>query len=234
MKILCTICMRGGSKGIPNKNLKKINGKPLMFYTINQAIKSKLFDKIIVSTDSKKIYSNALKIGAEGFFLRKKIFAKDHSPKVPVIRDALIRSEIYYKKNFDYIFDLDVTSPLRKVSDIKNAYDQFIKEKSNNLITGTLSRKSPYFNLIEKNANNNIAPSKKLKNFLVRRQDSPITYDMNASIYIWKRKTLLKQDNIFSNKTSLYLMNDYQSFDIDSSLDFEIVEYLLKKKLKKN
>jgi len=233
MKILCTICMREKSKGIPNKNLKKINGKSLMYYTINHAIKAKLFNRIIISTDSKKIFNRAISYGAEGFFLRDKKISNDFAPKVPVIRDALIKTEEHYKENYEYIFDLDVTSPLRSPVDIKKAYKQFVAENSNNLISATISKKNPYFNLIEKKPGNLIAPVKKLKKIITRRQDSFTTYDMNASIYIWKRKFLLKSDSLFTNKTSLYLMNERQSFDIDTNLDFEIVEFLLKKQKNK-
>jgi len=146
---LCTICMRSGSQGVKNKNSKIINGKPLMYYTIKQAIKSRLFDHIVVSTDSKKILNKAKFYGAEGWFIRPKKLATNKSSKIPVLQHALKQSEKYYKKKFNLIVDLDVTSPLRKVEDIINAYKIFIKQKSDILITGTKSKKNPYFNIVE-------------------------------------------------------------------------------------
>ena len=107
---------------------------------------------------------------------------------------------------FDYIVDLDVTSPLRTVNDIKFSFNQFIREKSDNLVTASLSKKNPYFNLIERNNKNILGPSKKITKLILRRQDAPITYDMNGYIYIWKRKKLLNSNKIFNKKTPLYLM----------------------------
>ena len=228
--------MRGGSRGVKNKNFKLINGKPLMYYTIKQAIKSNIFDKIIVSTDSKKILNYAKSFGAEGWFLRPKKFASDSSSKIPAIKHAVKEAEKFYNKKFSYIVDLDATSPLRKVEDIINAYKLFIKKKADVLITGTKSRKNPYFNMVEE-IGKKIKKVKIIKKMVFRRQDAPITYDMNASIYIWKRKTLMNARTVITalernvkEKIALYEMPDDRSIDIDSELDFNIVEFLLKKK----
>lgn len=229
MSNLCTICMRGGSKGLPGKNLKKLAGKPLLSYTIKQALDSNLFDKVIVSTDSEIIANESLKYGAEAWFLRSSDLASDNSAKLPAIRDALVRAELYFKKNFNYIVDLDSTSPLRNTSDIVNAFNLFKKEKSDNLFSVNVSKKNPYFNIVEKNKNE-INIVKKLDNSIKRRQDAPITYDMNASIYIWKRNALMSSNNLFTKKTSLYIMPEERSVDIDSQLDWDIVEFLIRKK----
>ena len=97
---LCTICMREGSKGVPKKNLKKLIDKPLLAYTITQALESKIFDKVVISTDSLDIANESKKYGAESWFMRSKELADDKSAKVPVIRDALLRAESFFKKNF--------------------------------------------------------------------------------------------------------------------------------------
>ena len=228
---LCTICMRGGSKGVPKKNLKKLIDKPLLAYTITQALESKIFDKVVISTDSLDIANESKKYGAESWFIRSKELADDKSAKVPVIRDALLKAESYYKKTFSYIVDLDATSPLRDVDDIINAFNYFLDEKSNNLVSACISKKNPYFNVLEYNSGE-INTSKKMNNKILRRQDAPITYDMNASIYIWKRNYLINSDNLFSKNTSLYIMPEERSIDIDSQLDWDIVEYLIKRKNK--
>ena len=139
--ILCTICMRGGSQGVKNKHTKLINGKPLMYYTIKQAIKSKIFDHIVVSTDSKKILKIAKSYGADGWFLRPKKLALNTSPKVPAIKHALVQAEKFYNKKFETIVELEATSPLRKIEDILKAYKFFVKKKANMLITGCKSKK---------------------------------------------------------------------------------------------
>ena len=226
MNILCTLCMRGGSKGIKNKSIALVNNKPLFTYTLNQINKIKFIDKIVVSTDSKKIYNITSKYGVENWFLRPKNLSKDSSPKIPVIRDALIRSEKYYDKKFDIIIDLDVTSPLRNIKDIKNSFKKFFSKKAEILFTVTKSKKNPYFNMVEiKNSNVNLI---KKNQIISRRQDAPSVFDMNASIYIWKRKTLMKYNTLFIKKTTIYEMPEERSIDIDTSLDLKLVEYLLR------
>ena len=192
MLVLCTICARGGSKGLPNKALKLINDKPLIAYTIEQALNSKVFDHILVSTDSKIINKKAKSFGADAWFIRPKELATDTANKISVIRHALHESEKYYKKKFDIIVDLDITSPLRYISDIKNALKFFLKKKGNNLISACPSKKNPYFNMVEIKKGK-LKIIKKTKKQLTRRQDAPKTYEMNASIYIWNRKNITIQ-----------------------------------------
>jgi len=228
--ILCTICVRGGSKGLKNKNIKLINGKPLITYTIEQAQESKLFSHIVVSTDSEEIMEVAKEYGAEVFFKRSAELSDDKAGKVKAIQDAFKRSEEYFNTIFDYHFDLDATSPLRLVSDIHNAFNQFLANKNDILQTAMPSRKSPYFNLVELDDNGHLYLSKKLDKPILRRQDSPKCYDLNASIYIWTRETILKYDTVFVENCGLYIMPEDRSVDIDNELDFEFVEFIMKKR----
>ncbi|MCR8679389.1 MULTISPECIES: acylneuraminate cytidylyltransferase family protein [Campylobacter] len=227
-KILCTICARGGSKGVKNKNIRQIAGLALIAHTINQARECGLFDHIVISTDSDEIASVAQNYGGEVFFKRNENLASDNAGKIPAIRDALIRSQEHYKREFPYIIDLDATSPLRLASDIKAAFKQFIDDDNDILITATPSRRSPYFNLIERQSDGSINLSKPLPKAILRRQDAPQTYDMNASIYIWKSQILLTTDTLFIPKTGLYIMPQNRSIDIDDELDFMIVEHILR------
>ena len=227
MNILCTICARKGSKGIKNKNLIKINNKHLIFYSIDQARKVKEINDIIISTDLNLPKSELKKRKLKIFFKRKSSLSNHTSGKVPVIRDALNKAEKIFKKKYDIIIDLDITSPLRNVQDIRTAIKKFKKNKSNNLISICKSRKNPYFNMIELNRNVPIL-SKKTKKKILRRQDAPKVYDMNASIYIWKKKYLMRTNKIFSNKTTFYEMPFNRSIDIDSFHDLELVKYFMK------
>tara|TARA_B100001173_G_scaffold308604_1_gene319206 strand:- start:263 stop:946 length:684 start_codon:yes stop_codon:yes gene_type:complete len=224
--ILCTICVRGGSKGVKNKNIKKIKGKPLIYYTLNQAKKSKLFNSIVVSSDNKKILKYSETQNISDLIDRPRVLAKDDAPKIPVIRHALKEMERKYQKKFDIIIDLDATAPLRKVNDIHKALKKFNKEKSSNLFSVCISRRNPYFNAVEFK-NGKIQPIKSLMKKIPGRQFAPKVYDMNASIYIWDRKTLLRSNTVFQKKTSIYLMSDERSLDIDNSFDFKLVEFLL-------
>lgn len=231
---ICIIGCRGGSKGVKNKNIREIAGKPLIAHTIQQALSSNLFKHIVLTTDSKEIAEVGKKWGAEVFFLRDPKMATDTAGKLQAIQDALIKSEEYYKEKFDVIVDLDVTSPLRLVEDIIGAYNQFIADDNDNLITACPARKSPYFNLVEifkqENGVEVVGLSKKLEKQILRRQDSPKCYDMNASIYIFKREFLLSANSIFTKKTGLYVMPEERSVDIDTELDFKFVEFIMSDK----
>ena len=130
MKILCTICARGNSSGLKNKNILNINKKPLIYYTIKKAKDSKIFDKVVVSSDSKKILNIAKKFGVDLCINRPRKFATKNISKIPAIRHAVKKSEIEFKYNFNFIVDLDICSPLRKASDIKNSFNIFKKKKT--------------------------------------------------------------------------------------------------------
>ena len=232
--IICTICARGGSKGIKNKNIKELNGKPLIAYTIEQAKASGLFKHIVISTDSETIATAAKEYGAEVFFKRNDELASDTAGKLDVIKDAFKRSEEYYNKTFDYLIDLDATAPLRDTEDIINSFKQFKENNNDNLITVMPSRRSPYFNLVEQDKDGKVYLSKKLDGIVVRRQDAPKCYDMNASIYIWKRETILNKSTLFLENTGLYVMPEERSIDIDTELDYKFVEFLMNSHIKKS
>ena len=228
MNNLCTICARSGSKGVPNKNIKKIAGKPLIQHTIEQAKKSKIFSDIIVSSDCKKILKIAEKLGVHTL-KRTNQLSKDFVGKVDVIRDATIKAQKMLDKKFDNVIDLDVTSPLRQVSDIHNSFKKFQNGNYQNLITGCVARKNPYFNMIEIKKNV-LSISKRTNKKIYSRQKSPQVFEMNASIYIWKNKALMNKSNLVTSKTALYEMPEERSIDIDTMLDWKIVSFLMEKK----
>ena len=231
-KILCTICARGGSKGVPGKNIRPLHGKPMIVWTIEQAINSHLFEHIVVSTDSDKIIRIAKSAGAEVFFKRSPELSSDTVAKLPAIRDAFLRSEEHYNDKYDILVDLDASSPLRLVDDVINAVDFFLNTNFDNLITGTIARRSPYFNLVETVGNTKrVVISKKPKVPIYCRQDAPACYDMNASIYIWNRRTILECDEVLGQNTGIYVMPEERSIDVDSELSFEFVEYIFQRKL---
>lgn len=227
-KILCTICARGGSKGLKNKNIKKINGHELIYHTIDLAKKIKYFSNIVVSSDSKKILDISKK-KVDFCIKRPAKLSNAYSSKIDAIRHAFLTAEKKFNLNFDAVVDLDVTSPLRSKNDINKALNFFLKSKAHNLVSGSVARKNPFFNQViyKKNKLNLVC---KLKKKIVRRQDAPKVYDLNASIYIWSRKKILHSKNLISNKTVFFEMPYNRSIDIDDSLDFQIVNQLLKNK----
>lgn len=229
--VLAIIGARGGSKGVKNKNIRSLLGKPLIVWTIEQAIESKLFDHVVLTSDSEEIMQISAQYGAEVFFKRPDEYATDAAPKIPAIRHALVESEKHFGKQYDFIVDLDATAPLRTIHDLIEALQQFEQGGYDALITAMLARRSPYFNLVEQDAQGRVALSKKLDRPIARRQDSPKCFDMNASFDIWKREVLLTSDTLFTGNTGLYVMPEERSFDIDSEVDWRIVEMLMAEQL---
>jgi CMP-N-acetylneuraminic acid synthetase len=225
MKILCTICARGGSKGVKDKNIRDLAGKPLIAYTIEYFLKWSKTDKIVCSTDSEKIAEIAKKYGAEIPYIRPAELATDNASKIRVLQHLVKFCEKRDNVNYDIIIDLDPTAPLRKKIYLEDAFIKFIKSSANNLYSVCKSKKNPYFNMVEIDENG-YAHLCKNSNF-VSRQDATRVYDMNASIYIYKRDFLIKTNTIHSDKTIIYEMPEMPSIDIDSELDFMFVEYLI-------
>jgi len=230
MSRICTVCARGGSKGVKNKNIRELAGKPLIAYTLEQARASGLFDLIAVSSDSREILETAREYGADLLVERPAELATDTAAKLPVVRHCVEQAEQICGKQFDVVVDMDATSPLRLVDDIRGAVDILEREKVSNVITAAPARRSPYFNLVELGGDGVVRLSKAPEKPIVRRQDSPQCFDMNASIYVWQREALFKYPTVFNADTRLFVMAEERSTDIDNELDFEIVELLMKKR----
>ncbi len=226
MKRLCTICARGGSKGVKNKNSRLLHGKPLIAHSILQAKKSRLFAAVAVSSDSKEILSIAKKWGADYLIWRPKPMASDRAAKLPAIQHCALETEKLSGLRFHTSVDLDATSPLRNIGDIHGAVRLLESRGAFNVITGMPARHSPYFNLVETDRRGIARLSKPPKKKVVRRQDAPACYDLNASIYVWRWDALVNSRHVLTDETLLYVMPPERSLDIDSELDFKIVEYL--------
>lgn len=225
---LCTLCARGGSKGVPNKNIRQLHGLPLIAHSIAQARDSGLFEYIAVSSDSPAILEAARVAGADFLVRRPDDMASDTAAKVPAIRHCLLEAERRAGHVFDVLVDLDATSPLRAVDDIRGAVKMLESSDASNVITGTAARRSPYFNLVEMGVEGFVVLSKRLQTPVVRRQDAPQCFDMNASIYAWRRDVFVDHPAVFYPDTRLFEMPEERSHDIDSELDFEWVEYLMR------
>ncbi len=230
MKRILTICARGGSKGVKGKNLRNMLGIPLISHTLRFAKRTELFDAYAVSSDSVEILEIA---NAEGFLAleRPADLASDTAAKIPAIRHCVLAAEESLNTKFDICVDLDCTSPLRNLEDMKAVLELIKKPDVPNVITGMPARRSPYFNLVEQGPDGEVALSKKLDRPIVRRQDSPACFDMNGSIYAWKRSVLMGEDQLFLPRTTLHVMPEERSIDIDSELDFQIVEMILTKRM---
>ncbi|MGD9838220.1 MAG: flagellar modification protein B [Afipia sp.] len=226
MKRLATICARGGSKGVPNKNLKLLGGRPLIAWSVLQAKATGLFDRVVVSSDSGDIRAAALEAGADSVVNRPTDMATDEAPKVPAILHALLEAEREANVRYDVLVDLDATAPLRLPDDIIGAVDLLETSGSRSVITGNEAYRSPYFDLVELQDDGTVRVSKTPSRPVFRRQDVPVCYDMNASIYVWKRDALVANPSVFYGDTRLFEMPAERSREIDSPFDFSIVEFL--------
>lgn len=231
MKILCSICGRSGSSGVKNKNIKNFLGKPLISYTIVQAKKSKLFDKIIISSDSKKILNIGKAHNIDLLIKRPLKFANSTSAKIAAINHLFKYAEKFYKTKFDLIVDLDITSPLRSIEDIKRTLRKIKSKKSAaNVICITNCRRNPYFNMVklsEKRIKVVIGGKKTIKS----RQKAPKVYDVCPSVIAWNREGILKFKNVINKNTYFNFIPINRSMDIDTMYDFELAELIYKYKL---
>lgn len=228
--IVCVIGARGGSKGLSGKNIRPLLGKPMIAWSIEQALACQYIKRVIVSTDSEEIANIAKEFGAEVPFYRPHQLANDSAGKWEVWEHALDFLDKESTKPVDIYVDLDCTSPLRDIEDISNAIDQFNLKNKDAVFSICEARKNPYFNMIEVE-NNNMVISKELPNQILCRQDAPRVYEHVASIYILSPEFIRSGNGLLSGETEGYLMPVSKSFDVDSELDFQIVEFLMKKKL---
>jgi CMP-N-acetylneuraminic acid synthetase len=227
--ILITICARGGSKSIPGKNIKSLNGKPLIAFTIKaaQLFVEKHNADISLSTDDDNIKSTALQFGLKTLYTRPDNLAADTTPKVATIKHLLFFEEEQRKKKYDYILDLDVSSPLRTTEDLNMAFSM-IKNDSNasNLFSVRHAQRNPYFNMVELKEDNYCKLVKQGGNIFTR-QSAPKVFDLDASFYFYRRSFFEQNfQTVFTDKTLIYVM-PHISFDLDEAIDFEFLAFLL-------
>lgn len=231
MNILITICARGGSKGIPGKNIKLINGKPLIDYTIKVAnlFKDKFKCKISLSTDDDKIKEVAFKSGLSTNYIRPEYLATDTVGKIDTLKDLLLYEETLVEYKYDFILDLDVTSPLRTLEDLEKALELLISNKdAKNLFSVNQAARNPYFNMVEKNSSGFYTLVKTNPDgSVMTRQSAPLVFDLNASFYWYKRSFFdLGEKSVITDKSIIYEMK-HVCFDLDHPVDFLFMEYLL-------
>jgi CMP-N,N'-diacetyllegionaminic acid synthase len=223
-KFLAIIPARGGSKGIPRKNITIINGKPLIQYTIDEAKNSKYLDRIIVSTDDKEIAEIAKRCGAEVPFLRPKELASDHAKTI----DALIHAVTELEKRgikYDFVVLLQPTQPLRKSWHIDEAIQEIVETNEESLVSVSKVKEHPILM-------RTIGEDGKVKKLLeisstVRRQDFPTFYKVNGAIYINKiNENFTKNTSLNDNKLA-YLMDKKYDLDIDEPIDLEFFKLIL-------
>lgn len=232
MKFLITICARGGSKGIPGKNIKPVNGKPLIEYSLEQALQFKEkypSTDIYLSTDSLEIKEKVLDFSHEvvSSYNRPEKLSTDSAGKIAAILDVLLYAEAKEKKQYDYVLDLDVTSPLRNLGDLQKALNIIVKNnEALNLFSVNPAARNPYFNMVEEQGDGFYTLSKKGE--FLSRQTAPKVYELNASFYFYRRH-FFEEGRLtpITEKSLVYIM-PHICFDLDHMLDFDFLSFLLK------
>lgn len=233
MRGLITLCARGGSKGIPGKNIKILNGKPLIGYSIEVAVEfANLYHcDVILSTDCETIKNVVKEISSkiDVSYVRPDFLATDAAGKLDAIKDVKKYAEDKNGSPYDYLIDLDVTSPLRTLEDLKISLDKLVENKEAlNLFSVSPANRNPYFNMVEDKGTGFIELCKKGEFFT--RQSAPKVYDLNASFYIYKQGFFEKETKtVITDKTIIYEV-PHLCFDLDHLIDFEFMDFLLSKK----
>lgn len=223
MKIVAIITARGGSKGLPRKNLLDLNGKPLIAHTIDAALKSTIFSKIVVTTDDDEIKKVSLNYDAQ-VIDRPKELATDTASSLDVIQHALT---VLQEDNFSNFMLLQPTSPLRNATHIQEAVAKYTGENAKSLVSVTETEHTPYKLLVE--SDNGIMPLFSNEYLTMPRQKLPTTYRINGAIYISNVSSFLETKNLFQEPLTIYQMNQQESIDIDTKVDLDNCENILKK-----
>ena len=225
-KVIAIIPARGGSKGLPRKNIKNLAGKPLIAWTIELALKSRYLDRVIVSTEDDEIAKISKKYGAE-VIKRPKKLATDKTETIDVIFHVL---RTLKKENYtpEIIILLQPTSPLRSADDVNKAIEYFFKNECESVVSICEFEHSPYWAF--KIKRRYLTPIFGWKYFKIRRQDLPKAYIPNGAIFIAAVKTLEKYKSFYTHKTLPYIMSVERSIDIDSEIDFKLAELILQNK----
>lgn len=224
MKNIAVIPARSGSKGLKDKNIKELKGKPLMAYSVEAALKSGIYDCIHVSTDSENYAQIARGHGAEVPFLRSSELSSDTATTWDAMRFVLHEYE-KLGKNFDMLTVLQPTSPLRSAKDIQKAYELFVEKQAETVIAVCEMEHSPLWS-------NTLPEDGCLEGFIrvkgdVPRQGLPQYYRVNGAIYMANVKLILEEGNLYGKNGYAYIMDKKRSMDIDDELDFVMAEFLM-------
>lgn len=233
MNILFTVCGRAGSKGFKNKNLKVFNGIPLVYYTLSAIYlfmeeHPNYYIDVVLNTDSielQTIVKSKKEFECVNIITRKEKLAGDKVAKVDVIKNCYIQMRNKNNIDYDFVIDLDITSPIRTVDDIKMTLQNTIDSHADLGFSVVKSRRNPYFNMVEKN---DMFYTKVCQSNFTTRQESPEIFDLNASIYVYSNQFLNKEINktILEYNCIIHEMADYLVLDIDSEEDFKLMEFL--------
>jgi N,N'-diacetyl-8-epilegionaminate cytidylyltransferase len=228
------IFARGGSQGVPGKNIRLLAGKPLIAYAIETAFQSGFINRVIVSTDDKKIAQVAQAFGAEVPFIRPKELAQNNSPEWLAWQHAIqTLKEQDNGRRLDVFVSIPPTAPLRNTEDVDNAIQTFLASDADIVITAKKASCHPSFNMVildELNCAKLVLP---LDKQIIRRQDAPPVYDMTTVAYVASPKFIMESKAVFEGRVKAVVIPEERALDIDTELDFQFAEYLMTKRMKR-
>lgn len=227
MRVVALICARGGSRGLPGKNIRPLAGQPLIVWAINHARAVEGIDRVIVSTDSGEIAAVARKAGAEVPFIRPAELARDDSPEWLVWRHALNYLKEASGAYPDALMVVPTTAPLRNIADLKRCLDEFEKGEADIVITLTDAHRSPYFNMVRVLPDGAVSLVIPPAGLITRRQDAPVVYDMTTVAYVARPEFVMTRNGVFEGRVRHVHIPPERALDVDTLLDFRIAECLI-------
>lgn len=227
MKATAFIFARGGSKGLPGKNIRPLGTKPLIAWSIEHAFSVKRIERVIVSTDSEDIVNVAREYGAEVPFIRPSELARDDSPEWLAWRHALNYLLDTEGALPEVMVSVPTTAPLRLPLDIENCLDEYEKGDADIVVTVTDAHRSPYFNMVKAQADGTIGLVIPPQSVIARRQDAPVVYDMATVAYVVRPEFVMTHNATFEGRVRAVHVPTERAIDIDTLLDFQIAECLL-------
>jgi CMP-N-acetylneuraminic acid synthetase len=230
MNVVAFIFARGGSKGLPDKNIRPLLGKPLIAWSIEQARAVKCVNRVIVSTDSDEIAAVARQFGAEVPFIRPAELASDDAPEWLAWRHALS----FLQKNEgglpDAMISIPATAPLRLPLDLKNCLNEFAKGDADVIITVSDAHRNPWFNMVKENSDGSVGLVIEPISKIMRRQDAPTVFDITTVAFVARPQFVMQQIGAFSGRVRAVKIPIERSIDIDTLFDFELAEFFLKRR----
>lgn len=226
--VVAAVFARGGSKGVPHKNIRPLAGQPLIAYSIQAALKSDLVSRVIVSTDDRDIADVARVFGAEVPFMRPDELARDDSPEWLAWQHAVRTLQAQGGPKIDVFLSVPPTSPLRDVTDLDACVQTLLDGDCDIVITVRPAERNPYFNMVvldDSQCARLVIPG---SSPIYRRQDAPVVYDMTTVAYAARPEFVLKSNSIFEGRVKAVVVPPERALDIDTELDFRFAEYMLR------
>lgn len=233
MSLTAFIFARGGSKGLPDKNIKTLHGKPLIAWSIEQALAVNQISRVVVSTDSRKIADIALTHGAEVPFIRPTELSSDNAPEILAWRHALLELQAAEGEYPEIFVSTPSTSPLRVPEDIEKCIDMYRDNESSTdvVVAVTDAHRNPYFNMVKIRNDGYADIAIKPESNITRRQDADILYDLTTVAYVVRSSIIFNFDSLFKGRVRSVKVPLERSIDIDTQFDFDIAEFLMTKKM---